>query len=100
MSSYAIKPNIGFHLDPGWEIMNSILVPVHIKEFQWRQSSRKISIVHAQVEVTAQSSIHAIRTVCIAQSCEHVIAMTIPHSIGDQDVLFDYNSDGDDDDSE
>ena len=58
---------------------------------QWHQSSWKISPVHAQVEVAAQSIVRAVRTVCVAQSCAYVIAMKIPHSIGDQDVLFDYD---------
>ena len=67
---------------------------------QWHLSFRKFSSVHAQVEVTAQSIVHVVRTVCIAQSCAHVIAMTIPHSIGDQDVLSDYDGDGDGDDDD
>ena len=67
---------------------------------QWHQSCWKVPSVHAQVEVAAQSIVHAIITVCIAQSCAHVIAMEIPHSIGDQDVLSDYDGDDDDNDSE
>ena len=55
-----------------------------------------ISYVHAQVEVAAQSIVRAVRTVCIAQSCAHVIAVTLPHSNGDQDFLSDYDGGGDD----
>ena len=63
---------------------------------QWHQSSWKVPSVHAHVEVAGQSVIHAVRTVCIAQSYGHIIAMKIPHSIGDQDVLSDSHCDGDD----
>ena len=71
-----------------------------ISKVQWHQSSCKISSIYAQVEVTVQSSVHAVRTVCISQSCAHVIAMQISHSIGDQDVLYDYDDDGDADDDD
>ena len=67
---------------------------------QWHQNSWKISSVYVQVEVAAQSIVHAVKTVCIAQSCAHVIAMKIPHSTGDQDVLSYYDGDGDDDDND
>ena len=57
--------------------------------------------VHAQVEVAAQSIIVlAVRTVCIAQSCAHVIAMEILYSICDGDVVSNYDADGDDDDND
>ena len=42
---------------------------------QWRQSSWKVSSAHAQVEVAAQTTVHAVRTVCVPQSCAHVMAM-------------------------
>ena len=67
---------------------------------QWHQSSWKISSDHVQVKVTAQSIVHAVRTVCIAQNCSHVTAMKIQHSISDQDILSDYDGDGDDDDND
>jgi len=79
--------------------MNRKYVPVHTN-VQWHQSFWNISYVHAQIAVAAQSIVHAVRTICIAQSCAHVIAMTFPHSIGDQDVLYDYDGDDDDKDSE
>ena len=66
-------------------------------EVQWHQSSWKVPSIHAQVEVAAQSVVHAVRTVCIAQSCGHVIAIKIPHSIDNQDVLSDCDGDGDGD---
>ena len=66
-----------------------------ISNIQWHQSSWKLSPVHTQVEVAAQSIVHAVRTVCIAQSCAYVIAMKSPYSIGVQDVLSDYDGDGD-----
>jgi len=67
---------------------------------QWHQSSWKISSVYAQVEVAAQSIVHAVRTVCIALNCAHVIAMNNPHSMGDQDVRSNYDGDDDDDDND
>ena len=70
---------------------------------QCQQSSWKISSVYAQVDVAAQLIIiivHAVRTVCIAQSCARVIAMNIPPSIGDQDILSDYGSEEDGDDND
>ena len=66
----------------------------------WHQSSWKIAHVHAKVDVAAQSIVHAARTVCIAQSCAYVIAMKIPHSVGEQDVVFDSDGDDDDDDND
>ena len=42
---------------------------------QWRQSSWKVSSAHAHVEVAAQTIVYAIITVCVAQSCAHVIAI-------------------------
>ena len=78
--------------------MANVYLPT--SKVQWHQSFWKISSVYAQVEVTAQSSVHAVRTVCIEQSCAHVIAMDISHSIGDQDVLSDYDGDGNDDDND
>ena len=60
--------------------MNGKLIPVHIKKIRWHQSSWKISSIYAQIEVTAQSIVHAVRTACIAQSCAHIIAIEIPYS--------------------
>ena len=64
---------------------------------QCHQSSWKITSVRAHEEVPAQLIIHAVRIVCIALSCAHVIAMKSPRSIGDQGVLSYYAGDDDDD---
>ena len=42
---------------------------------QWRQSSWKVSSAHAQVDIAAQTTTHAVRTVCVAYSCAYVMAM-------------------------
>ena len=84
MSSHATKPNSGFPLESGWEIL-------HIKGSMAPEFLENL-ICYAQVQVAA----HVVRTVCIAQSC----AMEILRSIGDQDVLFDDDGDGDDDDND
>ena len=44
---------------------------------QRRQNSWKVSSADAQVEVAAQTTVHAVRIVCGAQSCAHVMAMKI-----------------------
>jgi len=49
--------------------------------------------IYAQVDVAGQSIVQAVRTVCIAHSCVHVMIMTIPHLIGDQYVLPDDDDD-------
>ena len=92
MPSHATKPNIVFPLKPGWEIMNGKRVPVHIKGSMAPELMEDLMYF--------QSIVHAVRTVCIAQICARVIAMQIPHSIGDQDALSGYHGDGDGDDSD
>ena len=72
-------------------------VYLSISKVQWHQSSWKIPSGCVQVEVTAQSIIHGVRSVCVAQCCAHVIAMKILNSIGDQDVLSDYDDDDEND---
>jgi len=42
---------------------------------QWRQSSWKVSSAYAQVKLSAQTTVHAVRTICVAQNCAHVLAM-------------------------
>ena len=94
MSSHATKPNIGLSLEPGWEIMNSKLVHVHIKG---SMAPELLEDLICLCSIRSQCTINNLlfmRSVCIA----HVIAMTIPHSIGDQDVLSNYDGNGDDDD--
>ena len=59
-----------------------------------------IGLCSSTVEVAAQSIIYAVRTVCIAKDFAHIITTKIPHSIGDQDVLSDYDGDADDDDND
>jgi len=46
-----------------------------LSKVQWRQTSWKVTTVHAQVEVAAQSIGHVVRTVCITQSCADVMTM-------------------------
>ena len=87
----------GSHLNMDWRWWKTNYLYLSTSKVQWHQSFWKVVSVHAQVEVAAQSVVLAVRTVCIAQSYGHVIATTIQHSVGDQDVLFNYDVDGDDD---
>ena len=70
MSSHVTKPNIGSPLEHGWERKSRKRVPV-----QWRQCSWKVLSAHAQVEFAAQTTVHAVRTVHVAQCCAHVMAI-------------------------
>ena len=95
-----MKPNIGFPLEPGWEIINGKLVPVHIKG---SMAPELLEGLICSCSSRGRCTILFLRSehaVCIEQSCAHVIAMKIPHSIGDLDVLSDYDDDDNDNDNE
>ena len=74
MSSNLTKPNIGSHWSMDGKEKVENLYPSTAK-VQWRQSSWKVSSAHAQLKVAAQTTAHAVSTVCVAQSCAHVMAM-------------------------
>ena len=99
MCSHAIKPNIGFPLEPGWEIINGQLVPVHIKGSMAPELMEDLICLCSNIS-NFIIHFHAVKTVCIAQSCAHVIAMKTPHSVGDQDVQSEYDGDDDDNDND
>ena len=60
---------------------------------QWRQTSLKVPSAHAQVEVAAQTTVLAVRTVYVAQSCHGNENCGNPQSVGDLDIPRDTDED-------
>ena len=67
--------------------MNGKLVLVHF-EGSMAPGILEDLICSCSSRIAAQSIVHALRTVCIAQSCAYVIAIQIQHSIGDHDFYL------------
>ena len=65
MTSRVAKPDTGSTPEHGWETISTKLIPVFFKCF----------ICHAQKEVATFPIVHAVRTVCDAQSCVHAMTM-------------------------